>query len=214
LSGLHRCYGGLIVEEIKGHWLDPAVEAVLSTPGLGVRLEGRRERRVESRTTPCPYCGGQLFLLATYEKSVFVRLSVFALITLEFCPACSAESDGSSGGNGFFPLLRRAGESLSEPSLPEPIYFRATPTGEPLSEEEFRKWQPRIVRGKLGGRQLSIQTPLNASCEHCSGPLIYVSSIDEHWAPTILNFAGGFGYLFACGAECSPKAVLFYWDCD
>jgi hypothetical protein len=196
-----------------GHWLDPAVSTVEPTPDLGVRLEGLSERRANSRPASCPNCGGQLSLFATYEKSVFIPLSRFALITLEFCPACSAESDGSAGGNGFFPLLRQAGDPVSEPSLAKPVLFRATPTEEPSSEPEFRKWHPRTMRGKLGGRQLSIQPPLEATCEKCSSPLIFVASVDEGWAPAILNFAGGFGYLFVCRSECSPKSTLFYWDC-
>jgi hypothetical protein len=152
-------------------------------------------------------------LFATYENSAFIHFSRFALITLEFCPACSKESDGSSGGNGFFPVLRQAEDPVSPPSLPEPVYFHATPTEEPSSEREFRKWHPRIMRGKLGGRQLSIQPPLETTCENCSDPLIFVSSVDEGWASAILNFGGGFGYLFVCRSECSPKSTLFYWDC-
>jgi hypothetical protein len=202
------------VEQIIGHWLDPAIGAVIRTPDLGVRLEGLSEPRPNSRAVPCPNCEGQLFLFASYENSAFIRLSKFALITLEFCPVCSAESDGSSGGNGFFPLLRQADDSMSEPSLPEPVFFRATPTGEPFSEPEFRKWHPHIMRGKLGGRQLSIQPPLETTCEKCSDLLIFVASVDEGWASAILNFAGGFGYLFVCRSECSPKSALFYWDCD
>jgi hypothetical protein len=103
---------------------------------------------------------------------------------------------------------------MSGPALPDPVFFHATPTGEPSSEPEFRKWNPRIVRGKLGGRQLSIQPPLEATCHVCSSPLIFVSSVDEGWAPAILNFAGGFGYLFVCRSECSPKSARFYWDTD
>ncbi len=199
---------------IVGHWLDPAVDSLGRTPALGLRLEGLHERRPNSKAAPCSNCGGPLSLFATYENSAFIQLSIFALITLEFCPACSAESDGSSGGNGFFPLLRHAGDPTSEPSLPEPVYFRANPTEEPSSEQEFRTWRPSMMKAKLGGRQLSIQPPLEASCDRCSGPLIFVSSIDERWAPTLLNFAGGFGYLFVCRLECSPKLARFYWDCD
>ena len=202
------------MEPITGHWLDPALGTVVRTPDLGIRLEGLSELRPNSRPAPCPNCGAQLSLFATYENSDFIRLSKFALISLEFCPACSAESDGSPGGNGFFPQLRDAEDPMSEPSLPEPVFFHATPTDEPSSEPEFRKWRPRTMRGKLGGRQLSIQPPLEAACEKCSDPLVFVSSIDEGWAPAILNFAGGFGYLFVCQSECSPESALFYWDCD
>jgi hypothetical protein len=162
---------------------------------------------------PCPNCAGELALLATYENSAFIHLSKVAMITLEFCPACSKESDGSSGGNGFFPLLAQADAPLSWPSLPEPVYFHATPTGEPSSDQEFRKWRAGAMRAKLGGRQVSIQPPLEATCEKCSDPLVFVSSVDESWAPAILNFGGGFGYLFVCRSECSPKSTLFYWDC-
>jgi hypothetical protein len=201
------------VEPIKGHWLDPAIGEVVPTPDLGIRLEGRSSRRANSRAVPCARCGGQLSLFATYENSAFIHISKFATITLEFCPVCSAESDGSSGGNGFFPRLRQAGDPVPEPSLSEPVFFHATPTDEPSSETEFRKWRPRIMRGKLGGRQISIQPSLEATCENCSDPLIFISSVDECWAPAILNFGGGFGYLFVCRSECSPESTLFYWDC-
>jgi hypothetical protein len=196
-----------------GYWLDPAIASVTATPKLGVRLEGRGEPGRNSRAAPCPSCGGQLSLFATYESSAIIHLSKYALISLEFCPACSAESDGSSGGNGFFPRFRQAGDPMAEPALSEPVYFHATPTGEPSSEQEFREWRPWI-RAKLGGRQLSIQPPLEATCERCSDPLIFVASVDEGWAPAILNFAHGFGYLFVCRSECSPGSALFYWDCD
>jgi hypothetical protein len=201
------------VEPIAGHWLDPAIGPVEPTPHLGIRLEGFSELRPNSRAASCLHCGRQLFVLATYESSAFIHLSKFALATLEFCPACSKESDGSSGGNGFFPLLRQAGDSVSPPSLPEPVYFHATPTEEPSSEQEFRRWRRGVMRAKLGGRQISIQPPLEAICEQCSAPLIFVASVDEGWAPDVLNFGGGFGYLFVCRSECSPKSALFYWDC-
>jgi hypothetical protein len=202
------------LEKIIGHWLDPAVGAVSRTLDLGVRLEGRSAPRPNSREMLCPKCEAQLSLFATYENSAFIRLSKFALITLEFCPACSAESDGSAGANGFFPLLRQEAEALAEPALPEPVFFHASPTNEPSSEPEFRKWHPRIMRGKLGGRQLSIQPPLEAECERCSERLMFVASVDEGWAPAVLNFAGGFGYLFVCPSECSSESALFYWDSD
>jgi hypothetical protein len=201
------------VEPIVGHWLDPASGNALITPDLGVRLEGRSEPRAHSRPQNCAVCGGQLFLFASYENSAFIHFSKFALVTLEFCPTCSAESDGSSGGNGFFPLLRQAGDALSPPSLPAPVYFHATATQEPTSELEFREWSRGMMRAKLGGRQLSIQPPLETVCQNCSAALIFVSSVDESWAPAILNFGGGFGYLFVCSSECSPKSTLFYWDC-
>jgi len=201
------------VKPIEGHWLDPAIGTVVPTPGLGIRLEGLNDLRQNSNEVFCPNCGGLLSLLATYEKSAFIHFSRFALVTLEFCPACAAESDGSAGGNGFLPQLRQAGDPMARASLTDPVFFRATPTGEPSSELEFRKWHPRTMRGKLGGRQLSIQPPLEATCENCSDPLIFVASVDEGWAPAILNFAGGFGYLFVCRSECSPKSAIFYWDC-
>ena len=200
------------MEPIVGHWLDPATAEVERTPGLGFRLEGLRELRPNSKALPCPNCGGELLSFATYENSTFIHLSKFALIVLQVCPRCSAQTDGSSGGNGFFPLLRQADDNLPMPALPFPFYFRATPTGEPSSEPEFRKWRPHL-RAKLGGRQLSIQPPLEANCQKCSAPLLFVSSIDERWAPMVLNFGGGFGYLFVCKAECSANSALFYWDC-
>ena len=196
-----------------GHWLDPAIGTVERTPALGFRLEGLSDPRPNSRPAPCPNCAGQLALFATYENSAFIHLSRFAWVALEFCPACAKESDGSPGENGFFPLLGQADAALSPPSLPEPVYFHATPTGEPSSEEEFRKWRAGSMRAKLGGRQISIQPPLEANCDKCSEPLVFVASIDESWAPGILNFGGGFGYLFVCRSECSPNSTLFYWDC-
>jgi len=201
------------MEPITGHWLDVAAEEVERAPRLGVRLEGISEPRPNSKVQSCPKCGGPLLLFSTYEKSAFIHLSKSALIALELCPVCSAETDGSSGGNGFFPVLLQSDDQLPTPALPQPIYFRATPTGEPYSESEFRKWNPEI-KAKLGGRQVSIQPRLEADCDKCSAPLIFVSSIDELWAPTVLNFGGGFGYLFVCKAECSPNSALFYWDCD
>jgi hypothetical protein len=201
------------VEQIIGHWLDLAIGPVKRTPGLGIRLEGLSEVRPNTRAVPCPNCGEQLALFATYENSAFIRFSKFDLVALEFCPSCSRESDGSPGENGFYPRLQRAEDPVSQPSLPEPVYFHAAPTEEPASEEEFREWRRHIMRAKLGGRQLSIQPPLETDCESCSGPLIFVSSVDESWAPAILNFGGGFGYLFVCRLECSAKSTLFYWDC-
>ena len=201
------------MEPITGHWLDPAGGPIEPTPELGVRLEGRGETRPNSKPARCPNCGGELALLATYENSRLIRFSKFGLASLELCPACSAETDGAAGGNGFYARLRAAGDAMSEPALAEPVYFHATPTEEPSSEQEFRRWRP-CVKAKLGGRQLSIQPRLEANCERCFGPLMFLASIDEAWAPGVLNFAGGLGYLFVCQAECSPESTLFYWDCD
>jgi hypothetical protein len=214
LSCLRRWDGVTYMEPIIGHWLDVATEAGERTPDLGIRLEGLSEVRPNSKAMSCPNCSsGQLSLFATCETSAFIHLSKFALMALQVCVDCAAETDGSVGANGFFPVLRHIEDGLPMPVLPKPIYFRATPTGEPSSEAEFRKWQTH-VKAKIGGRQLSIQPPLQANCEKCSAPLVFVSSIDELWAPPVLNFAGGFGYLFVCKAECSSDSALFYWDCD
>jgi hypothetical protein len=201
------------VLQISGHWLDPASPHLAPTPDLGVRLEGVNTTRPHSKPASCPNCAGQLALFATYENSAFIHFSKFALVSLEFCPVCSKQTDGSAGGNGFFPLLRLAEDSVAPPSLPETVYFHATPTQEPSSELEFRKWSRGVMKAKLGGRQLSIQPPLEALCEKCSEALIFVSSVDEAWAPDILNFGGGLGYLFVCRSECSAQSTLFYWDC-
>jgi hypothetical protein len=201
------------MEPIIGHWLDPAIGMVERTPNLGVRLEGVSAPRLNSQPVFCSNCEGQLALFATYQNSAFIRFSRFALLTLEFCPVCSKESDGSPGENGFLPLLRQAEDPVPPPSLPEPVYFHATPTGEPSSEQEFQKWNPGAMRAKLGGRQVSIQPPLEASCNQCFSPLVFVASVDESWGPGILNFGRGFGYLFVCRSECSLKSTLFYWDC-
>lgn len=201
------------MEPIIGHWLDPAPGVEEGTPNLGVRLEGLSRSRPQTRPASCPNCEGQLALFATYENSPFVRFSRFALIALELCPTCSRDTDGTAGGNGFFPRLVHPDLALSPAALPEPVYFRATPTDEPASEQEFRKWRAGVMRAKLGGRQMSIQPPLEANCEKCSSPFVFVSSIDESWAPSVLNFGGGFGYVFVCRSECSPNSTLFYWDC-
>ena len=201
------------MEPIVGHWLDPASGALKATPGLDIRLEGQTDPRPNSAPAACPNCGGPLALFATYERSVFLPLTKYELIALEYCSACASESDGFAGGNGFFPSFRQQEEPLALPALSRPVYFHATPTGEPSSASEFEIWREGKVRAKLGGRQISIQPPLEANCDTCGGSLDFVSSVDESWAPDFLNFGGGFGYLFACRSECSPKAAMFYWDC-
>jgi hypothetical protein len=153
-------------------------------------------------------------LFALLERTNFVPFSKFDFLKLEICPPCAAETDGAAGGNGFFPALAMSPAKFPEPLLDQPVLFQASPTGEPETQEEFDKWDYGCVRGKLGGRQVSIQAPLQASCEHCGSPLTFVASLDEQWAPNHLNFGTGLGYIFACSAECSPESALFYWDCD
>jgi hypothetical protein len=152
-------------------------------------------------------------LLATYRRSEFIPLEKFALIALEMCPKCSRESDGSPGENGFEVSLATKASQLSAPVLSKPGFFKASPTHEPTAAAAFRKWLPEEVHGKLGGRQVAIQAPLEAQCRLCKGPQQFVGSIDERWAPQLLNFGGGMGYVFVCKRECAAEAVLFYWDC-
>lgn len=176
-----------------------------ATPGLGLRLEGGARPRSVARRR-CENCAQPLVLAAVARKSVFIPLEKFDLISLEMCPHCAEETDGSAGENGFYANLRNSIELLPPPLLPAPVEFRATPVME----------SPRVrcrMRGKLGGRQLSIQPPLKAGCPVCRSPLVFVCSIDEQWAPDHFNFGGGFGYLFVCKRECSPDGALFYWDC-
>jgi hypothetical protein len=201
------------LREIPGHWLDPASVDVPATPGLGVRIQGRSEAPPHTQLIPCPVCGEPLSLLVTYGRSAYLRFERFDQIALEFCVACASETDGSADGNGFFPKLLLASDPVPAPALPAPIDFSATPTQEPISETEFRAWKKGKLRAKLGGRQISIQPPLESGCRRCSEALLFVASVDESWASEVLNFGGGFGYLFVCRSECSPDSTLFYWDC-
>ncbi len=111
------------MEPIIGYWLDPAIGGLPRTPKLGVRLEGRSELRPNSSTKRCPYCGGQLSLFATYENSAFIHLSKFALISLEFCPACSAETMVRRAGTGSFPYCDGRGIQWQSPRFPTQFSF-------------------------------------------------------------------------------------------
>lgn len=198
------------MKPISSHWLLPAPEA-MATPGLGIRLEGGEAHN--GTEAPCPSCRNPLGLLATFGRSRFVPLERYSILAVEQCPSCSRESDGWPGGNGFFPRLAETGADLAPPLLRAPVYFQARPNGEPSTRSDFDRWHGGKVRAKLGGHQLSIQPPLEGCCERCGRPLVFVASIDESWAPAILNFGGGFGYLFICASECSDRSTLFYWDC-
>jgi hypothetical protein len=195
----------------KGYWLKPASRPE-ATAGLGFRLEGGRTS-VANSGKRCNNCETPVVLFATYRRTEFIPLEKFDAIALELCPACAEESDGSSGGNGFLPSLVMKDAVLSEPILAKPVLFKATPTSEPTTRLGFDKWLPDIVHAKLGGRQISVQAELRAKCKLCKGSLQFVASIDEKWAGDVLNFGGGFGYVFVCQRECSPQAVRFYWDC-